>query len=173
MPSEDSTRITAEIAALGSTVRVDANDVPRIDFQHGSFPPIPTGTIPAVGANQKASVDALRAAAFDPDEDTNAVTRVVTDAVVNGTTTVTSATAVFVSADVGARVILQGCGVAGADLSTRITARGSATSVTVADAATASGSGKVLRIKSVPNVSFTPAAGVTTKRLGTAVKLGS
>lgn len=173
MPSEDSTRITAEIAALGSTVRVDANDVPRIDFQHGSFPPIPTGTVPAVGASQKASVAAIRAAAFKPDENTNAVTRVLTDAVVNGTTTVTSATAVFVATDVGARVILQGCGVGGADLSTRIASRSNATTVVLDTAATASGSGKVLRITSVPNVSFVPAAGTTTKRLGSSVKLSA
>jgi hypothetical protein len=172
MPSEDSTRITAEIAALGSTVRVDANDVPRIDFQHGSFPPIPTGTIPAVGANQKASVVALRAAAFAPDEDTNAVSRVVDDAVTTDTDTeVTSATAVFVTGDVGARVELYVDGDLVAE--SRIATRNSGTSVELDDALDFTDTGVTLRITSVPNVAFVPAAGVTTKRLGSSVVLSA
>lgn len=78
-------------------------------------------------------------------------TRTVTDGVLNGTTTVTSATAVFVSGDVGATLI--GTGIpAGAT----ITVRNSGTSVTISVAATLSASGVTLSVGSVGLYQYTP-----------------
>jgi hypothetical protein len=76
----------------------------------------------------------------------NAPARTVTDAVTNGSATVTSATAVFTAADVGKQVTILGQGVAGVDYVGTITVYGSATSVTVSPVVTGTGTGKTLKI---------------------------
>ena len=60
--------------------------------------------------------------------------------------TLTSATAAFVSGDIGRRVYVQGAGPSGATLSTTIAAVGSSTSVTLATAATAAVTGQYASI---------------------------
>lgn len=71
-----------------------------------------------------------------------AAERTVTDAVVNATTTVTSATAAFTSADVGKVVIIEGAGSGASTLIGRIAAVVNATTITLASTAGASGTGK-------------------------------
>lgn len=76
--------------------------------------------------------------------------RTVSDAVTNASTTLTSATAAFTSADVGRMVIVEGAGGGSGDaLVTTIVTVGSGTSVTLADAATTTASGLDLTI--LPN----------------------
>lgn len=78
-------------------------------------------------------------------------TRSVSDGVLNGTTTVTSATAAFATTDVGASIA--GVGIpAGAT----ITVRGSATSVTISAAASISATGVGLTIGAVGTYLYTP-----------------
>ena len=62
--------------------------------------------------------------------------KIVTDGVTNGTTTLTSATAQFVPADVGKTLSVSGAGAAGAILLTSIAGYTSATQITMTDAAT-------------------------------------
>lgn len=62
--------------------------------------------------------------------------KIVTDGITNGTTTLTSATAQFVSADKGKTIAISGAGVAGATLLTTIASVTNATTVVMADAAT-------------------------------------
>lgn len=68
-------------------------------------------------------------------------TRVVTDGVLNSTTTLTSATAAFLASDVGSAI--SGTGI---PAGTTIAARASATSITLSQAATATASGVTLTI---------------------------
>lgn len=75
--------------------------------------------------------------------------RRVIDAVTNATTTVTSATAAFTSADVGRMVSVWGAGTAGADLVTTIASVTNATTAVLAVAATNTATAQVLRI--MPN----------------------
>jgi len=65
-----------------------------------------------------------------------------TDAVTNGTTTLTSATAAFTQGDVNSWFVCVACGAAGADLITQIASVQSGTSVTLSTAATSSASGQ-------------------------------
>jgi hypothetical protein len=78
-------------------------------------------------------------------------TRAVVDGVLNGTTTVTSATANFQPADVGATI----AGV-GIPLGATIVTRGSATSVTISVAATITATGVGLTIGAVGTYQYTP-----------------
>lgn len=78
-------------------------------------------------------------------------TRSVIDGVLNGTTTVTSATAVFVAGDVGAT--LTGVGIPAGAV---ITVRNSATSVTISQAATITATGVALAIGAVGTYQYTP-----------------
>lgn len=68
--------------------------------------------------------------------------RVVTDGVLASSTTVTSATAAFVAGDIGRRI--HGAGIPDGSTPTFITARGSATSITISNAATATATGVTL-----------------------------
>jgi hypothetical protein len=78
-------------------------------------------------------------------------TRTVTDGVLNGTTTVTSATATFVTGDVGASLV--GAGIpAGAVIASRT----NATSVVISAAATLSATGVTLAIGAAGTSKFTP-----------------
>lgn len=78
-------------------------------------------------------------------------TRSVSDGVLNGTTTVTSATAVFVTGDVGATIA--GVGIpAGATIVTRT----SGTSVVISAAATISATGVTIAIGAVGTYQYTP-----------------
>jgi len=70
-------------------------------------------------------------------------TKTVSDAVTNGTTTLTSATAAFVSGDTGKSIICVACGASGANLKTTITFVNS-TTVTLGAAATSSTSGQTI-----------------------------
>lgn len=81
------------------------------------------------------------AVAFDPCSSTTRVASVFTDAVTNSSTTLTSATAAFVPADVG-----KGTSGAGIPAGTTIAAVGSSTSVTLSAAATATASGVTITI---------------------------
>jgi hypothetical protein len=78
-------------------------------------------------------------------------TRTVTDGVLNGTTTVTSATAAFVAGDVGNAIIGPGIPVGAT-----ITVRNSATSVTISVAATLTASGVSLTIGGSGTYQYTP-----------------
>jgi hypothetical protein len=174
MANGDPTRVTAQIAALDQDERVDDNDVPRVDFKFGSFPALPTTTVPALGADQKASEVALRRAALKPDVDTYASSRTVSDAVLTeDDATVTSATAAFVTGDVGARVTFYNATTGVLLHTSRIASRTSGTSVELEDVAPSSASGVKIVITKVANTPFTPAAGTTGVRLGKTVTLGS
>jgi hypothetical protein len=72
--------------------------------------------------------------------------RKVTDAVTNGTTTLTSATASFTSADVGRQVVVWGAGTGGADLVTTIASVTDGTTAVLTVAATSTDTGQTLRI---------------------------
>jgi len=64
---------------------------------------------------------------------------IVVDGVTNGTTTLTSATAAFVSADKGKTITVTGAGVAGVTLLTTIASVTNSTTIIMADAATSTG----------------------------------
>lgn len=66
----------------------------------------------------------------------SAAWNIVTDGVTNGTTTLTSATAVFVTSDKGKTITVTGAGVAGVTLLTTIASVTNATTIVMADAAT-------------------------------------
>lgn len=72
--------------------------------------------------------------------------RTVTDGVTNSSTTITSATAAFVAADVGKQITVIGSGVAGVDLVTTIVTVTNATTVVVALAASNTGSTKTVKV---------------------------
>lgn len=73
--------------------------------------------------------------------------RAVTDAAITGAaTTLTSATAVFATDDVGRMVVVKGAGPGGSDLVTTIASRTNSTTVTVSDAAGTTVSGAGCRI---------------------------
>lgn len=75
--------------------------------------------------------------------------RSVADAVTNGTTTVTSASAGFTSADVGRMIIIPGDGVGGGDYVSTVASVTNGTTIVAADAVTGTGTGRTLKI--VPN----------------------
>jgi len=169
MPSEDSTRITAELAALTSTDRLDAAGAPRVDFWHGTFPPLPSTTVPALGADQLATQVALRAAVLSPDIDSAAVVRTVDDAVtLAADTLVTSATASFVAGDAGAAVTLRVAGEV--VLESTIATVTNGTDVELADPVTDSDTDVSLTISSCANAE-TPAA-ASTVTVGSTVVVG-
>lgn len=70
--------------------------------------------------------------------------RIVTDGVTNGTTTLTSATAQFVSSDKGKTITVTGAGVAGATLLTTIASVTNSTTIVMADAATSTATAHVV-----------------------------
>lgn len=82
---------------------------------------------------------------------TGVPTRSVSDGVLNGTTTVTSATAAFVTGDVGASIVGPGI-----PLGATITVRVSGTQVTISAAATLSATGVSLTIGGAATSVFTP-----------------
>lgn len=81
------------------------------------------------------------AVVWDPCSAASKVANVFTDVVTNSTTTVTSATAAFRASDVG-----KGISGSGIPAGATITAVGSATSITISDAATASATGVTITI---------------------------
>lgn len=74
----------------------------------------------------------------------SAAWRIVTDGVTNGTTTLTSATAAFVSSDKGKTITVTGAGVGGATLLTTIASVTNATTIVMADAAVSTATAHVV-----------------------------
>lgn len=69
---------------------------------------------------------------------------IVTDGVTNGTTTLTSATAIFVTSDKGKTITVSGAGVGGATLLTTIASVTNATTIILTDAATSTATAHVV-----------------------------
>ena len=118
---------TEKIYELGNYQTVGTvRDVPDLSFSLESY-------------DVSTEVETLLAGAADP--------RSVSDAGITAAgTTLTSATAAFTAADVGAQVVIGGAGTAGADFVTTIDSVTSATEVEVTDAAVTTVSGETLDI---------------------------